>query len=130
MSLGPLLELAEDMLAVHRLTRLATLDEITRPWREQLIERSYVHHRWVRDDGVVVERHLPEHEGPGGWETAVEVDGLGAPRLATLITCRWCASVWVALAVVVVRRRRWWRPVGRLLALSSASTLLAGLEDR
>jgi hypothetical protein len=53
------------------------------------------------------------------------------PRLATLVTCRWCAGVWIAGGVAAARRcaPTAWDPVARGLALAAAAVLLAGLED-
>lgn len=83
-----------DALAVHRLTRLVTDDDITEPLRT-------------------------------AWETKAP------PWLAPLATCRWCASIHIAIAAVTLRRLapRAWDPLARALALSSTGTLLARLED-
>jgi hypothetical protein len=53
------------------------------------------------------------------------------PKLAELITCRWCASVWLAAGVVAMRRMapRAWHPMSTVLAFSAAAALLARLED-
>jgi hypothetical protein len=53
------------------------------------------------------------------------------PRLATLITCRWCAGMWIAAGVTAARLARpgAWDPVARGLALSASAVLLARLED-
>jgi hypothetical protein len=122
-----LTDLALDAIAVHRLTRLATADEITQPARDWIIEGAYdrAHRRSyasMQQSAGVVDLGLP-----GGWQELVEHDE-NAPKLATLVTCRWCASIWIGFGVLVVRRRRWWRPVANVLGWSSVSTLLAGLE--
>ena len=53
------------------------------------------------------------------------------PKLARLITCRWCAGVWIAGAVVAARTiaPRGWDPVAKGLALSAGAALLARFED-
>lgn len=113
-----ILELAIDAAAVHRLTRLVTADSLTEPARSAL----------VRSVGVSIDADELAHE-------AVELlrgrDPRGVPRTADLVTCRWCASVWVSFGVLAARRLfpRMWDPVARALALSSVSTLIAGLED-
>ena len=45
------------------------------------------------------------------------------PKLARLITCRWCAGVWIAAGVVGARSLapRAWTPVARALALYDAA---------
>lgn len=119
---------ALDAIAVHRLTRLATADEITQDLRDWLIEKAYdrAHRRSyarTQHEERVVDLGLP-----GGWQELVEHDE-APPKLATLVTCRWCASVWIGLGVLVVRRQRWWRPIAHALGWSSVSTLIAGLEQ-
>ena len=71
-----------ECLAARRLTQLVTEDEITKLLREPVL-------RWG-------ERH---HEG--SWQD----------RIAYLVSCPACSSVWAAAAVLLVRR---WRP-GRFL---------------
>lgn len=122
-----------DGVAAYRLTKLVTDDSITQPIRDRIIEAAYVsvgraeevkHHcqdRWGVTDGEWIE---------GDWQRAVNEDDGVPPKLAVLVTCRWCAGMWVALGVVYVARRgRWWRPMSEALALSSAAALLARLED-
>lgn len=111
------LDLAIDGLAAYRLTRLATADVISEPWRRSVVDR-------------LVETG-PEPAAPG--ETAQEVvDAMvEPPRLARLLTCRWCAGMWIAAGVVGARAAapRAWEPVARTLALSAAATLIARVED-
>lgn len=47
-------------------------------------------------------------------------------RLGYLLTCPWCASIWLGAGVTTARfvAPRAWRPIARLLALSSATGLL------
>lgn len=109
-------DLLVDVLATYRLTRLATADVISEPARAAVLRRVGV-------------------EPPSGEEdlTAVEmVEALkDPPRLATLVTCRWCAGVWIAAGVTVARllAPRAWAPISRGLALSASAVLLARLED-
>lgn len=109
-------ELAVDVLATYRLTRLATTDVIGETMRKSILRRLGV-----------------EHDGSDPEPSAVElVSNSGdPPRLATLITCRWCAGVWIAAGVTMARRVApgAWEPVGRGLALSASAVLLARLED-
>lgn len=121
------LDLAVDMAAVHRLTRLATEDVITAPLRDRVVEYAYDRARRRSYATAEFEAGRFDPSVPGAWSELAQ-DDEAAPKLATLVTCRWCASVWVAAGVVAVRRCSWWPPLGRLLALSSASTLAAVLE--
>ncbi len=115
-----LLELVVDALATYRLTRLATTDVISETARRSILHK------------VGVEPEAESGEGEAD-RSAVEVVGAMSdpPRLATLVTCRWCAGVWIAAGVTAARRfaPELWEPVGRGLALSSTAVLLARLED-
>jgi hypothetical protein len=110
-------DLAVDVLAAHRLTRLVTADVITEPARERLLRWAYRRHG---DTGS---------EPATGWTDYAEVDP-DAPRLARLVTCRWCAGFYVSAGVVAARR--WlpgWSFLAKVLATSSAAALLAAPED-
>lgn len=90
-----------DAVAVYRLTRLLAADGITAEVRDAIIE-------WT-------------HTGP---------DSLLKRKVEELVECRWCVSMWVALGLVyLVRRRRWWANMADALAFSAIGTLLAGLEE-
>lgn len=118
-----MIELLLDVLAVHRLTRLITADRITRHLRATLIAMSY-------GDWTGAPYRSPQYSPPLDieWEHRVELDD-DAPLLAALISCRWCVSMWVGLAVVLVLRHvPGWKPIRNALALSSAGTLLADFE--
>jgi hypothetical protein len=104
-----------DVLATYRLTRLATADVIGEPVRMALLRKAGA--------------EPPPGEGDPTAQEVVE--GLEhPPRLATLITCRWCAGVWIAAGVTVARAvaPRAWEPVSRGLALSAGAVLLSRLE--
>lgn len=113
-----------DALATYRLTRLATADTILTAPREAVVRYAYA--RW-RPAGYLEAEQLADVDG---W-AAVAEDDAGAPKLATLVTCRWCAGMWVGLGVVAARRLcpRLWPPLARALAYSAGAALLAGLED-
>ena len=87
-----------DALAVARVTRLINEDRVPfGPVRDAILARA------SRDEG-----------------------GLGSSsRLAELITCPWCMSMWVAGGVLVVRRTRAWRTLALVLAASEVAGLLA-----
>lgn len=114
------IDLAVDALAAYRLTKLATDDAITEDPRRWLVERSY---RWSY-------RVLPV--GSEGAPTAVDLVSLDddPPKLAILLTCRWCMGVWVAAGVTAARLAApaTWRVAARGLAVSAAAALIAGLE--
>lgn len=130
------LDLAVDAVAAHRLTRLATADVITRPLRSWVICRAYGYHRppaphsrsyelWERVEAMGIDPMADDW-----YEQLVEFDP-EPPKLATLVTCRWCAGVWVAAGMAVARlvAPRAWRHVARALAVADAAALLARLED-
>lgn len=118
-----------DVAAVHRLVRLVTKDTITQPYRERIIRWAY------GNRGGRVSMTGPGHRGPSAWQDHVEDDRAKdkrIPRLADLMTCRWCAGIWVAAGVVAAR---WtvptiWGPVAYGLALASLATFAAAIEDR
>jgi hypothetical protein len=64
------------------------------------------------------------------WDHLARTDP-GAPKLATLVTCRFCAGVWISAGVVLARRYapRYWRPISEVLTASAAAVLVANLED-
>ena len=105
-----------DGLATYRLTRLATADVISEPVRMAVLRR-------------VGAEPQPGEEDPTAQEVVESLEH--PPRLATLVTCRWCAGVWIAAAVTAARliAPRAWEPVARGLALSAGAVLLARFED-
>jgi hypothetical protein len=107
-----MLGLLLDVFAVHRLTRLITTDEITKPARNALIAIAYGD--YLAD---------PDTD----WTEHYELDD-DPPKLAYLIHCRWCASVWAAVIVLALHGHRGGRQIRNVLALSSASTLLVSIE--
>lgn len=116
------LDLLVDAVAVYRLTRLATADTILDGPRDAIVEAAYV--AAGRAEAV---RNEAEHFG---WSDYAETDS-DAPKMATLVVCRWCAGMWIAFGVVVLRRfvPRAWRPLAHALVFSAVAALLARLED-
>lgn len=118
-----------DVLAVHRLARLVTADTITVRPRWAIIAWSYL--RNGHDPEVV----YGDGSGAGNLDAMVEADEVedpcGVPKLAVLVTCRWCASMWLSAVAVAGHglAPSLWFPLAGVLALSSASTLLAGIEE-
>jgi len=113
---SPWFELVVDVLATYRLTRLATADVISEPARMAVLRR-------------VGAEPPPGEEDPSAQQVVEAMDD--PPRLATLVTCRWCAGMWIAGGVALARRAAPgpWDPVARGLALAAAAVLLARLED-
>jgi hypothetical protein len=113
---SPWFALVVDLLATYRLTRLATADVISEPARMAVLRR-------------VGAEPPPGEEDPTAQDV---VDSMkDPPRLATLVTCRWCAGMWIAAGVTAARLTapRAWDVAARGLALSSAAVLLARFED-
>lgn len=121
--MNPALDLAVDALAAHRLVRLLGADTITEPLREAVARWAYTRRGRDADD--------LEAAPDGGWALWAEHGDPDPPKLATLVTCRWCLSIYVAAAVVAASQLapRPWRLAARGLALSSAAVLLSGLEQ-
>jgi hypothetical protein len=111
------LDLLIDVLATYRLTRLVTADVISEPARQAVLRR-------------VGAEPGPGAEDPTAQEIVESLDR--PPRLATLVTCRWCAGVWIAAGVTAARviAPRPWNHVARGLALSASAVLLARVEDQ
>lgn len=108
-----------DFLATYRLTRLATADVISEPARHSIVTR------------LLGTRHARPPATPE--QTAQElIDSIDdPPKLARLITCRWCAGMWIAGGVVLARAvaPKAWDPIAKGLAFSAGAALLAGFED-
>lgn len=109
-----------DAVAAYRLTRLVTADDITAPIRDGIVEWSYGRLPDVEVDKPAIDT----------W-TDVAISDPDAPKLATLVTCRWCAGMWISFGVVAARRLapRAWSPVADALVCSAAAALLAGFEE-
>ena len=113
---GRPLTLLVDVLAAYRLTRFVTADVLSEPARRAVVRRS-------NPEGAADDPDLSAQE--------VVEQLKEPPRLATLVTCRWCAGVWVAAGVTVARvaMPRAWTPIAHGLALSAGAALLARYED-
>lgn len=113
-----------DAVAAYRLTRLATADTITEQLRGSIITASYA---WNGDeDQLAMQR---EANPFSTWADLVSMDP-EPPKMAKLVTCRWCAGWWISVGIVVARRRapRAWQPIAEVAALSAAAALVARLE--
>lgn len=101
------LDLAVDVAAAYRLTRLVTVD--TFPPVKALRDRIVDAHTTHGDNGA---------ECPDSW--------------AELITCPYCASFWIALGVVAARyiAPGPWAYAARVLAIAAvAGNVSAALDD-
>lgn len=118
------LNLLVDCAATYRLTRLATKDVLTQPARDRIIRWTY------RDHPMLLDAVIINDTTPAAWQTWAE-DDPNPPKLATLITCRWCAGIWIAIAVTALRLTapRTWRKTAWMLTCSTAAPLLARLEN-
>ena len=119
------IDLVVDVVAGYRLTRLVTADTITEPIRWRLVTDSF-----TRAGLEIVDT---EDTALGIVDAAREF-GLperDLPKVAALITCRWCAGMWVAFGVVAARRLApdVWDPIARALVVSAGAALIAGLEQ-
>jgi hypothetical protein len=112
------LDLAVDLLAAYRLTRLATADVVSESIRQAVVRR------------VGVAEPGPDEAIGSTAQDLVAADP-EPPKLATLVTCRWCAGMWIAGGVGAARSLapRAWSPVAWSLALSAGAALIARLED-
>jgi hypothetical protein len=113
-------ELVLDLLATYRLTRLATADVISEPARQTIVNRLL---------GSAKKKPPVAAEDMTAQELIEAVDN--PPKLATLVTCRWCAGMWIAGGVVLARAvaPKAWDPLAKALAFSAGAALLAGFED-
>lgn len=127
------LDFAVDALAVHRLTRLVSEDTITRPIRARIIRFAY---RRAQQTRWTVPDPQGGHKVDVETFTHAQLDALPrgddyAPKLAALITCPWCVSVYVCAGMLAARRFApgLWRMASYGLALSSAAALIANREE-
>lgn len=120
-------QLVVDALAAYRLTRLVTKDVILDGPRDMLIEEIYVASGVELPDSAT---RTAIEQRAGGWSEYAAHDG-NAPKLATLLTCYWCAGFWISAGVIIARRVApgLWDPLARILATSAVAALTAGLEQ-
>lgn len=88
-------------LATKRLTQLLVEDELTRPLREKI-----------------------DHWARGAEEFSLR------DRVATLVMCPACMSVWSAGAVLLAHRHPVGRLLARVLAASAAALILEAIVGR
>lgn len=127
-----LLLVAIDVLAVHRITRLITTDLITIRPRWAIIRWAYLRSDVIGGDADAVASTVGNSAQLDSMVDADMVeDPDHVPKLAVLVRCLWCASFWVAIAAVAghALAPAVWFPIAAVFALSSLSTLIAGLEQ-
>lgn len=95
-----------DVLAIYRLTRLATRDEITEGLRETI----------EKELGTAVDAKL-----------ITEKTG---EKLVYMLRCDWCMSIWVALFAFTLKRYvpHVWNNLKYVLAASAATGMIASYE--
>lgn len=108
-----------DSLAAYRLTKLVVDDQLTAEARDAVIEAAYA--RAGRREEVT-----QGYAGRHDWAEIVANDD-DPPKLAFLVSCPWCAGMWVSLGVVVLDAVAPgpWRHMRRALAMSAAAGLIA-----
>ena len=94
-------------------------DDITAPMRAMWLEAAY---------GGRVPDYLRAQFGVDkDWEAVYQADR-NPPKMATLVMCRWCTSMWLAFGVLAVRRTRAWGLLADALVMSEAAALAEQLE--
>lgn len=121
---------AIDALATFRLTRLVVEDQLTVEWRDALISAAYA----TEGREATMVRALEEmglDMRPGVWADQVVPNDPDPPKLAYLITCPWCAGMYVAAGVAIARRLapRPWQALAKVLALSAAAGIIASATE-
>ena len=86
---GAAFDMVVDVLAAYRLTRLATADIISEPARQTAVTQAPSGVRPCTGNGSCADSRSSSSR-PSKTPT----------KLARLITCRWCAGVWIAGAVI------------------------------
>jgi hypothetical protein len=119
-----------DGLAAYRLTRLVTADTILDGPRDAVVRLAYGMSGSTESARKTSEAHGIYVDYSGAWAEVAQQDP-NAPKLATLVTCRWCSGMYVSLLVVAARRfaPRAWHPLSTALAFSAVAALMARLED-
>jgi hypothetical protein len=124
-----------------RVTRLIVSDTITAPAREHVIklltydknQRAAIR-KHERDRAAAITEGTPPDALPKLRLPAPTSAAAAAvrTRIAELITCRWCAGVWVAAAVVLSARlaghRRAWQHVADAATAAYLTGFVAGHE--
>lgn len=129
-----ILDVVVDAAAAYRLTRLVTADDLLNEPRGAFVRWAYRNVGRRGPEGLAVTEAMDragfDPDRLADWSDYAQHDR-DAPKLATLVTCRWCTGMWVSLGVVVARRvaPRLWDRFARAFAFSAAAALLASLED-
>ena len=103
---GTAMNFVIDALAVYRLTRLATRDEITEGLRETI----------EKELGTAVDAKL--------------VTQKTGEKLVYMLRCDWCMSIWVALFALILKKYvpDLWNNLRYVLAASAATGMIATYE--
>lgn len=120
-----------DALATYRLTRLVVTDAL-------LDEVRVGVQIWLGEECRRCDHVIDAHANPPGEAPRCAIVGCSCalyvprhPKMAELLGCSWCVSVWIAAGVVVARRvaPRLWGPVATLLAASTIAGVLSRDDD-
>lgn len=137
-----------DFLAVWRLARLVARDDFPPIKRA----RDWLLRRWPSDDAQFVEDDVvtaSNPDDPDGMPLTGAIRGTGVPVewnfaegaympvrghwLGKLITCIWCASIWVGFGAAALRHGApweagWWPWIAWVLAASGTAALIDKLD--
>lgn len=114
--------LVVDALATYRLTRLVTKDHLTADARGVLVATAY--------EATDTPPRGSDRWTPAEWIDHARVGDPNPPAMARIVTCSWCAGVWVAAGVIAARTvaPRPWGLVARVLAAAAVAGFLAANE--
>ena len=120
-------------LFVYRLTRLVVSDTITEPLRNRLLARWPSDDTEFTDEWVEGEPPTTRYGAPVAWLDPVWIP-LEPHWFGQLITCPWCASIWVGALVTVglwavdAATLGWWGWVMLPFVFSAITGLLTAQE--
>lgn len=116
-----------DALATYRLTRLVVTDSLL----DEIRTGTLI---WLGEECRRCDHVIDAHSQPPGQPPRCTIIGCSCalyvprhPKLAELLECPWCVSIWIAAGVVAARRiaPRLWGPIAALLAASTIAGVLS-----
>jgi hypothetical protein len=135
MDLDPLILLI-DLLAIYRLTRLVTKDSLLDTPRHWLLQR-WPSELTTYPENIVSDREMTDVGLIGKLPTGIAVyldeegwKALEPKKWPELLECPYCASVWLAFAVLAMRVWwDWWQYPAIALALAGGVALIFSRWD-
>lgn len=106
-------------LATGRVTRFIVSDDLWKELREGIVRKLQDPRVWTDQDKDPIE----------DVEFKARRNKYLQDKLATLITCPWCVSIYVAAAVLGLSNFAWFDWVAVFLALSMGATLFIEFTD-